>query len=90
MEELKLPRSLDGTAPQKADVSNGGIRSETGRDEEASQESARATDACLAGNGHGMTEGALCDDESKKLLKLLGCGSCAIGEREKVERKARR
>ena len=89
MEELKLPRSLDGTAPQRANVSNGSIGSEAGRDEKASQESAGAADARLAMDSDGMTEGALCRDESKELLELLGCGSGTISEREKMESKAR-
>ena len=89
MEELKLPRSLDGTAPQRADVSNGGIGSEAGRDEEASQESAGATDASLAVNGDGMIEGTLCSNEGKELLKLRGCGSGSIGKRQEMEGKAR-
>lgn len=88
VEELKLPGSLDGSLSQRADVSNGGIGSETGCDEKASQESARAPNASLTVDGDRMSNGALCGDESKKPLKLLGSWSRAIGKRQKVESKA--
>jgi hypothetical protein len=88
VQELKLPRCFDGSRPQSADVRDGGIGSEAGCDEKASQERARAPNSSLTVNGDRMSNGSLYGDKSEEPLKLLGSRSIAIGQRQKMESKA--